>query len=172
MSVSYEAVIKCFPDLQDPRQAYKVDLRLLKERMNEVFLTLQTKLVRRTVLFREPGGTLRRVRLETKNPNLPKPVFSAQWETVSETGGSEIWEDPKLKRQGVTAEDIRGFLGTNLVERDESVEIDTKLKDAKLTSRRDLTKILELRLEDKGALHTLNCEDKQSIGTICTCFKK
>lgn len=172
MSISYEAVLKCFPELEDRRQAYKVDLRLLKEKMNEVFLTIQTRLVRRTVQFREPTGTMRRVRLETKNQNLQKPVFTAQWETLTETGGSEVWEDPKLKKQNVTVEEVRAFLGTNLVERDETVEIDTKLKDAKLTSRRDLTKILELKLEDKGAARTLNCEDKQSIGTICTCFKK
>ncbi|MBX2987117.1 MAG: hypothetical protein KF802_04395 [Bdellovibrionaceae bacterium] len=172
VSVSYEAVLKCYPALEDPRLAYRVDLRLLAERINDVYLTQKSQTLSRTLQFRDKGAVLRRVKLESPTEVQGVTRWNALWETLSETGTTQVWEDAALKRQNLTLAEVMSVVGKGVIERDESLQVDTKLKGLKLTARKDLTKTLELKLEENGGRNLLTCEDKKDVGSICTCLKR
>ncbi|MBX3040328.1 MAG: hypothetical protein KF789_06425 [Bdellovibrionaceae bacterium] len=169
-SVSYQAVLDCEPKLDDHRLTTRVDLGILKNRMDDVYVTQRSLLMQRVVDFRERSGELRRLRLENK-PEKGISKFTAQWRTVLPEGDTVSWEDPSLKEQP-TLKDVHLVIAKGVIERDESLIDDFKLTGVKLRSKKDLQRFLELRLEHEDGSRLLLCEEKKDLGTICTCTKK
>src|SRR5438445_1237545 len=53
VSVSYENLMRCFPELQDEGLSFKVDLNRLKEVMDEKFVTSQSQLRQRKIQYED-----------------------------------------------------------------------------------------------------------------------
>jgi hypothetical protein len=171
VSVSYETVTKCFPMLEDSRLSFRVDLRILLEKIDSVYTTNTNKLLMRVLHFREGTGVLRRVTLDNVSGTGLKQTFTPIWETLTDSGTVEPWEGPLARKTPLTMSEINAVVGRGVIERDENLYLATKFNGLKQTLRKDLTKILELRLEEPN-VRTLVCEDKKDFGAICTCRKK
>lgn len=169
VSVSYEAVIRCYPELEDSSQSFRVDLGRLRERMDLLFPSLRSHMQLRTVKFRDNTGVDRRVRVE-ESP-LGKG-FSAIWETVGTDGLYTPWTESGVKAQGATLMQINAVLAKGSILSDERIDVDNRIKNLTLKTRRNAAKVVELRLEEAGTKKALNCEDKGEFGSICLCTKK
>ncbi|HRO67839.1 MAG TPA: hypothetical protein PL182_09775 [Pseudobdellovibrionaceae bacterium] len=169
-SVSYQAIVKCEPKLEDHRLTTRVDLAILKSRMDDVYVTQRSLLMQRVVDFRERSGELRRLRLENR-PEKGVSKYTAQWRTVLPDGDTVAWEDATLKEQP-TLKEVYLVIAKGVIERDESLTEEFKLKGVKLRVKKDLQRPLELRLEHEDGSRSLLCEEKKDLGTICTCTKK
>lgn len=172
VSVSYESVIKCFPELTDEAMSFKVDLSKLKERIDSIFATDRTLLKSRIVRFRDAGG-LRRLQLEQKSdPKKPLqlPFLEARWETIADDGTAMTWTAPHLKTRPTLME-INQALAKGTIESDERIDLDTKLRGMTVLTRRNQAKVVDLKFEDKPNKKVLSCEDKADFGSICICRK-
>lgn len=172
VSVSYGAVLRCFPELEDERQAFRVDLRLLKQKIDEKHITSHTQLLSRVVVYKTPTGQRKRLRLENQRVGPAKINTSVQVEALSESGAATPSEEPGLAKQNPSPTQISAIVTKNQVENDETLYIDTKLNGSRLTHRKNLTRLLEVVLEDKDSARQLRCEDRKDFGAICTCTRK
>lgn len=169
VSVSYEAILRCYPELEDDSQSFRVDLGRLRERMDLHFPSLRSYMQSRTVVFRDNTGTNRKARIEESPQGKG---FSATWETVGSDGLNTPWTESGVKAQNPTIREINAVLAKGSIQSDERVDVDTKIKNLTLRIRRNAAKIIELRLEEAGTKKTLSCEDKAEFGSICLCLKK
>lgn len=174
ISVSYESVIRCYPELEDQTLSFKVDLNRLRERMDLILVTDRKRLEKRVVKYKDDGGITRRVKMEEKT-DPKKPLLGQQlfieWETVNDNGTSTPWLNPPMTKAKPTQADVNSILARGIVESDERVDVDTKLKGVMMKVRRSLQKVVELRLEDGPNKKVLTCEDRAEFGSICICTK-
>lgn len=173
VSISYEAVLQCFPEVEDASLSQQVDLNRLRERMELFLVTDRKRLEKRVVKFRDETGVLRRVTLEEKTdpkkPLLGQQLY-AQWEMLTEGGASTPW-DPGLPKK-FTILDVNSILAKSAILSDDRVDFDTKLKGFTLRVRRSQNKVVEIRLENAPNQWVLSCEDRAQAGAICICTKK
>lgn len=170
LSISYRAVLDCYPNLEDTRLESTVDLRILKDKIDEKYVSEKQKVLHRFVQFQEPGtGQIRRVRLDSAETSS---TSTAQWESVSPSGIVEGWHEPHLKTSGLTNEDITAAIGHGVIGKDETETLFTKLDGIRMLLKRDLANISALKLEDIGGAHVLSCRSTSEVGVVCTCAKK
>lgn len=170
VSVSYRALLECDGSLADDAFITQVDLTHLRRRLDETYATRQNQLVKRQVDFRERSGELRRLTLDVL-PGKRSPTFSAQWRTVIREGETVLWDDPTLKASPSLSE-VHLIIAKGVIERDETLSEETKLKGVKVRVRKDLQKVLGIEVFRAGFAKVLRCEEKPSLGAICTCTKK
>ena len=172
VSVSYENVIKCFPELQDERLSFKVDLNQLKEVMDEKFITSQSQLRQRKVQYLDAENQLMNLLLRTKFSGSKKVQTELTVQIVDEKG---VITDAKLtdnQRINPKQEIINNFLLNSVIKSDEYSYNDTKLNDVSSTYKRNFKDIEEIELVDKPRKRSIVCEKKSDLGIICTCTKK
>lgn len=172
ISVSYENVIKCFPELQDERLSFKVDLNQLKEVMDEKFITSQSQLRQRKVQYLDAENQLMNLILRTKFSGSKKVQTELTVQIVDEKG---VVTDAKLtdnQRINPKQDIINNFLLNSVIKSDEYSYNDTKLNDVSSTYQRNFKDIEEIELVDKPRKRSIVCEKKSDLGIICTCTKK
>lgn len=172
ISVSYENVIKCFPELQDERLSFKVDLNQLKEVMDEKFITSQSQLRQRKVQYLDAENQLMNLILRTKFSGSKKVQTELTVQIVDEKG---VVTDAKLtdnQRINPKQDIINNFLLNSVIKSDEYSYNDTKLNDVSSTYKRNFKDIEEIELVDKPRKRSIVCEKKSDLGIICTCTKK
>lgn len=172
VSVSYENLMRCFPELQDEKLSFKVDLNQLKEVADEKFVTSQSQLRQRKVRYLDQEGQMMHLILRTKFQGAKKMETELSLQKVDEKG---VITDIRLtgnQRINPKQEIINNFLLGAKIESDEYSYNDTKLNGVQSSYRRNFKDIEEIELEDNLNKRSILCEKKADLGIICTCSKK
>lgn len=167
VSLSYTQMTKCFSELEDEAQKFRVDLKKVKDRLDEKFPTTRTERVRRVMKFRDAAGVIKRLRLDTENEKPPKTT--ALLESLDSKGSATPVQPLPINRINPTQAEINRLLSGNDLLSDEITDLDTKLNGIRVRGRKDFSRWLELRVEDPANKKILSCEDNKEVGTICTC---
>lgn len=172
VSVSYENLMRCFPELQDEKLSFKVDLNDLKELIDNKFVTSQAQLRQRKIHYIDAEKQGMNLILRTKFSGSKKVETELSLQQVDEKG---VVTDLKLtpnQRINPKQEIIDNFLLNTTIKSDEYSYNDTKLNGVFSTYRRNFKDVQELELVDKPNKRSISCEKKNDLGIICTCTKK
>lgn len=172
VSVSYENVVRCFPELQDEKLSFKVDLNRLKEIIDEKFVTSQSQLRQRKIHYLDVDKQPTNLILRTQFEGARKMETVLSLQQIDEKG---VVTDIKLtgnQRINPKQDTINNFLLNGTIKSDEYSYNDTKLNDVVSTYRRNFKDVEEIELVDKPNKRSILCEKKSDLGIICTCTKK
>lgn len=172
VSVSYENLRRCFPELQDESLSFKVDLNRLKDIIDEKFVTSQSQLRQRKIQYLDADKQLSNLILRTKFKGDKKVETELILQQVDEKG---IVTDVKLtgnQRINPSQDTINNFLLNGTIKSDEYSYNDTKLNGVISTYRRNFKEIQEIELNDHPGKRSVYCEKQKDLGIICTCSKK
>lgn len=172
VSVSYENLLQCFPELKDEKLSFKVDLNLLKDIADEKFVTSQSQLRQRKIHYKNAEGELMNLILRTKFQGHKKMETELILQSVDEKA---VVTDIKLtgnQRLNPKQETINNFLLGGVIKTDEYSYNDTKLNGITSTYRRNFKEIEEFTLADRAKRRSIQCEKQVDLGIICTCSKK
>lgn len=172
VSVSYENLMRCFPELKDDSLSFKVDLNRLKEVMDEKFVTSQSQLRQRKIQYVNAEQQLMNLILRNTFQGEKKVQSELTLQQVDDKG---VVTDIKLtenQRINPTQDTINNFLLNTTTKSDEYSYIDTKLNEVVSTYRRNFKDIQEIDLADKPNRRSVSCEKQKDLGIICTCTKK
>lgn len=172
VSVSYENLVRCFPELKDESLSFKVDLNHLKEVLDEKFVTYQSQLRQRKIQYEDADRNLMNLILRNTFQGEKKVRTELVVQQVDAKG---VVVDVKLtdnQRFNPSQEIMNGFLLNSTIKSDEFSYIDTKLNEVISTYRRNFKDLQEIEVADKPNRRTVNCEKQSDLGIICTCTKK
>lgn len=172
VSVSYENLMRCFPELQDESLSFKVDLNRLKDIIDEKFVTSQSQLRQRKIQYLDADKQLTNLILRTKFKGDKKIETELILQQVDEKG---IVTDVKLtgnQRINPSQDTINNFLLNGTIKSDEYSYNDTKLNGVSSAYRRNFKEIQEIELNDHPGKRSVYCEKQKDLGIICTCSKK
>lgn len=172
VSVSYENILKCFPELVDERLSFKVDLNRLKDRGDEKFVTAHTQLRQRKVQYLNLEGETMNLILRNTFQG-PKKIKTEL--TLQKIDAKGVVTDIALtgnQRINPKQETINNFLLGANIKSDEYFFNDTKLNGLNSTYRRLAGEIEEYDLVDVPKARSISCSKEKSLGIICTCSKK
>lgn len=172
VSISYENILRCFPELAHNDLSFKVNLDRFKEVMDSKFVTLQSQLRQRKVHFEDPEK--QSMILTVLN------VYDGNRKTRSElvlqqvSGKGIITDIPLSINQRINPQQdfIDRFMLNGKVKSDESSYVDTKLNEMTSTYRKDFKEVQQISLVDKPKSRSIFCEKHKDMGIICTCTKK
>lgn len=172
VSVSYANIVRCFPALKNEAQTLKVDLNQLKDDIDRNYVTSQSLLRYRQVLLKDTSGGQKRLKLSAKTGKQGKFNYLLSLESLDSKGAGTPLEVSAAQRTNPSQKDLdQYFLNQDVVE-DERSYFDTKLNGLGLSFKRNFQKIFELELSDEKAHLRLLCEEKNTLGVVCTCFQK
>ncbi|MGE5085644.1 MAG: hypothetical protein ACM3MG_05040 [Bacillota bacterium] len=171
VSVSYENLVRCFPELQNEDLSFKVDLNKLKEVADEKFVTTQSLLRQRKVRYLDAGNNDMILTLTTTVQGL-KASTELALQAVDEKGVITDNSLTKNQRSNPKQEIVNSFLLNANIKSDEYSYNDTKLNGVEATYRRNFKDIVEYDLDEKAGSRSVNCEKQKDLGIICTCTKK
>lgn len=172
VSVSYENLVSCFPELQDEKLSFKVDLNRLKDIIDEKFVTSQSQLRQRKIQYLDADKQLTNLILRTKFKGQKKVETELVLQHVDEKG---VVTDIKLtanQRLNPSQDTINNFLLNGTIRSDEYAYHDTKLNEISSTYRRNFKEVEEIALSDRLGKRSISCEKQKNLGIICTCSKK
>lgn len=172
VSVSYENLIRCFPELKDESLSFKVDLNLLKDVIDKKFVTRETVLRQRRIQYLDSERQLMNLILRTKTPLGKKKETELILQQVDSKG---VVTDVKLtKNQSYNPkqETINNFLLNSTIKSDEFLFHDTKLNNMSATYTRHFKDVQDIQLVDRLLRRSISCEKRNDLGIICTCSKK
>lgn len=173
VSVSYENLLSCYPELKNDALSLKVDLNLLKEEMDRRYVTTSSLLRYRQVILKDGSGQERRLKLAAKPAKRSKFNYALSVEKLDPAtkAGTPV-EIPSSQRINPKQKDLDTYFLNNDILEDERSYFDTKLNGKTLSFKRQFQKVIELELMDVGTKKRLFCEDKKELGVVCTCFHK
>ncbi len=172
VSVSYENVLKCFPELKDDSLAFKVNLNKLKDLADEKFVTVRSQLRQRKVNYLDADKQEMNLILKTQSASAKKSKTEL---TVQKVGGDGVLTDialTKNQRTNPKQEIINGFLLDATIQSDVYSYLDTKLNGVSSTYKRNFRDVIEFNLEGPARKRSLSCTSESQLGIICTCTKK
>lgn len=172
-SLSYDAVLRCYPELKNDNLSLRVDLNLLKEEVDRKHATVRSHLLERLAVFNDTSDVKKRTRLWTLDaPTSPKPQYRFQLEYFDDKGLTHEQIVPPAHKINPKQKDLNAYYVTAQFEMDQSTYIDTKLNGYELRYKKNFDRVLELRLLNIRARKDLRC-DQDSLGAIvCECIKK
>ncbi len=172
VSVSYQNLVTCFPELTDSRLSFKVDLNSLKDLIDDKFITSNSLLRQRKVQYLDAKGQQSILILRTKRVGARKLRTELILQRVDEKG---VVTDQKLtenQRINPKQEIVNGLLLGAALQSDEFSYLDSKLNGVSLVYSRNFKIVQDLELTDKAGNRSLTCENQKNLGIICTCSKK
>lgn len=172
VSVSYENLIKCFPELENEALSFKVDLNLLKDIADKKFPTRDSVLRQRKVQYLDSERQLTNLILRTKTPPGKKRETELILQQVDAKGVVTDVKLTKNQSHNPKQEIINNFLLNSTIKSDESLYNDTKLNSVSATYTRNFKEVQEYALQDRLYQRSVACEKRNDLGIICTCSKK
>ncbi len=172
VSISYQKVRECFPEIKDEKLSFKVELARLKELVDAQFLSTKSQLRMRKVRFQDADRQTKILIL--RNISLPKGRVETQM-SLQLVDAKGVQTDLTLTRnQSLNPKPdlVNAFLSGNKVISDETWHNDTKLKGVSASYRLNFKDIEEYELQDPLAKRSLSCSVQSELGIICTCSKK
>jgi hypothetical protein len=172
VSISYENLTRCFPELTSDSLSFKVDLTKLKEIVDERFITSNSALRQRKIQYLDASGQLMNLILRTKQLTLKKRKTDLTLQRVDDKGVITDIALTANQRTNPKQEIINNFLVNATIKGDESTYFDTKLNGLSLVYTKNFKEVTELELNDKPKKRSVQCENQKDLGIICTCSKK
>jgi hypothetical protein len=171
VSVSYEGLLHCFPDLADAKFSMQIKLDALKDSIDYKYVTTNSLLRYRKVQFKKDTGSagvqLLTLGLKTENPK----AYELRLEKLDSKEGSKAIELTQAQRSNPTPKLIDQYLLEATIESDDTAYEDTKVKGLSLSFVRGLKGIQQLELRDKVGKKTFTCSQESDLGTVCSCLK-
>lgn len=172
VSLSYEQLTRCFPELKDEKISFKVDLNDLKELSDEKFVTSESQLRQRKVSYRDSEGEGMALILRTKFRGVKKMETELILQKIDDKGVVTPIALTDNQRINPKQDVINNFLLNAVVTKDEYTYNDTKLNGLTSTYIRNFKEIIEFSLTDKAKKRSAQCEKQSDLGIICTCTQK
>ncbi|MFS4457801.1 hypothetical protein [Bdellovibrio sp. HCB2-146] len=172
VSVSYQNLVQCFPELTSDSLSFKVDLTRLKELIDEKFITSNSQLRQRKIQFVDVNGQTMNLILRMKQISTKKTKTELSLQKVDAKGVVTDIRLTENQRVNPKQEVINGFLVGATVKSDHSSYYDTKLNGVSLVYTKNFKEVEELDLIDKPKKRSVQCEHQKDLGIICTCSKK
>lgn len=173
VSLSYLNIIKCFPGLKNDQWSTKVNLNQLKDEADRKFVTTQSLLRYRQVLLKDSHtGQKKRLRLSGKTAKKGKPSYTLTIDKLDEKGAGVPVSLPQAQRVDPSQKVLDPYFLEQEVLEDEYSYFDTKLNGMSLSYKRNFNELFELEISALRPRRRVLCEDKKSMGVVCTCFEK
>ncbi len=166
-SPAYLTVSTCYPELlpSKKRSASKVDLRQLKEAIDEKYPTSRSILRFRRVKYQNQKNESFQLTLFREGQSIEKATLFAKIEKMDSQGS--ISGIVMAQQKNPTPEMIRGYLrGSNTID-DESSYVDIKPSPKRLKYTEMNGQIKELELSDKNKI--LDCSIQSEGVSLCQC---
>ena len=170
MSLSYQNIIECFPELSDPGNSFKVSLNRLHEMIDRRFATMSSSVRHRIAVFKD-GNDDQKKRL-TYNRQGETKNYTLKLEKLDDQGNGTELPLTQAQRINPKPREIGNILALATMISDDYMYDDTKLNSVVFTYRRSFQDTREIQLSDKLHKKTLSCENQKDLGIICTCSKK
>gem|GEM_PF-1505559 len=188
-SLSYENILRCYPELANPSWGPKLDLTQIKRQMDDKFATNHSYVQYRQVEFHDPSQKYIKANPNLGESPLSKGVgqrrmiismqvgptdkietapLSLKVEIADEKG--EFVEVKNSRRTQPRPDEIANVLRGMVVDHDQSTYLDVKVDGQTLlsTSEDGVPRILTLRDSNR----VLRCESAKELGVFCSCSKK
>ncbi|MGZ3775287.1 MAG: hypothetical protein ACXVCY_09455 [Pseudobdellovibrionaceae bacterium] len=172
VSVSYENLLLCFPELRDQKLSFKVDLNRLKELVDEKFVTVQSEMRQRKVLYVGADGKTMSLTYQNKYLSGKKVNSQLILEKIDEKGVYTDVKLPENQTNNPKQEVINNLLLYVNIKSDDYSYYDTKLNGVYSTYDLNFKDVQDYELIDAGHNRSVLCEKKSQLGIICTCSKK
>lgn len=172
VSVSYQNLTHCYPELVSDSLSFKVDLTRLKDLIDEKFITSNSQLRQRKIQYVDVNGQMMNLILRMKQISTKKIKTELSLQKVDEKGVVTDIRLTENQRVNPKQEVINGFLVGATVKSDHSSYFDTKLNGVSLVYTKNFKEVEELDLIDKPKKRSVQCEQQKDLGIICTCSKK
>jgi hypothetical protein len=147
-------------------------LNRLKELIDEKFVTSNSQLLERRVLFLDATGQQKRIVMRVKKVGGRKVDYVLSLQKVEDSGVFTDLKLPESQKKNPSQQTIGNLLLGGTVKADQYSYLDTKLNGYSLHYTRNFKEVEELELKAKYGKRTVACESKQDLGIICTCSKK
>lgn len=172
VSVSYQNLIQCFPELTSDSLSFKVDLTRLKELIDEKFITSNSFLRQRKIQYVDLNGQTMNLILRMKQVTTKKIKTELSLQKVDAKGVVTDIRLTENQRVNPKQEVINGFLAGATVKSDRFSYFDTKLNSMSLVYTKNFKEVEELDLTDRLKKRSVVCDQEVDLGIICTCSKK
>lgn len=171
VSLSYQNIVDCFPELRDEQISFKVDLKKLKELSDRSFVTIRNeRQERRWEYIDSEGRSMVMIYRVNYRPSGKKSGNLSLFQRDRKGVLTEI-ELTGSQRNNPSQDVINNFLLGAKIELDQRLLIDSKLQGVKMTYLRRGDRILELQLESSSPKRSLACDSPEPPAIICTCAK-
>lgn len=172
VSLSYENLILCFPELNDKSLSYKVDLNKLKEVVDNQFVTSYSQLLQRSVSYIDSTGQSFVLDLRNTYEGKKKISTSLMLRQVKDKGVLVELPIGESQRNNPSDSFVDSLLFNSSIKSDVSSYVDTKLNEVTSSYNKEFKEVQEFKLVDKIKSRSLFCEKLKDLGIICTCSKK
>lgn len=169
VSVSYEGLVRCFPELTSPKFSGGVKLDALKTLMDEKFPTTNSLLRYRKVQFKKDSGEVQFLTLGLKSES--PLAYELRLEKQDAKEGLKEIPLPQAQRINPKPKVVDQFLVDVNVQSDEIAYDDSKVNGLSLSYVKGLQGIHQLELRDKAQKKSVSCNQEADLGTICSCSK-
>lgn len=168
VSASYENVLKCYPDLKSEELVSHVDLKLLKQIIDEKYPTTRSYLRFRRVQYQSPQMKKHILTLFLVGNRLEKASTKMTVEVIDSSGQSV--EKQEARRVNPSPEEINVHLQGASIEFDETSFVDIKFNGHEMRFSINSGQLTEIVLSDSKK--RLSCESQKDLGIICSCSTK
>lgn len=172
VSVSYENLVKCFPELKDDALAFKVNLNKLKDLADDKFVTVRSQLRQRKVSYLDADKEAMNLILKMQDSGSKKQKTELTVQKVADNGVLTDLALTKNQRINPKQEIINNFLLNSTIQSDVYSYHDTKLNGVNAYYKRNFREVTEYSLEGPSRKRALSCSSEPQLGIICTCTKK
>lgn len=169
VSVSYVQIKQCFPLLEDAKLSFKVNMNELKEKIDSKYVTTLSRLQSRIITYAELNGERYRLTMLVQPKKIGKPVTFVKMEKFDQSGQAQPVEVPSQLEIDPRQKDLNMHLMNAKIESDISYYIDSKYHGLQMIYQKDRLKILNLELSDPAQHKTLSCDERETLGVVCTC---
>lgn len=169
VSVSFQSLKECFPELAQDSFKKEIKLDLLRDKIDNTFLTISSKLRYRRVSFLNAKKDKMRLTLRAIPVKNKKYDYEMMLEKSDEKGLWQSQEIPAGHRRNPSQKDINSYISNMDILVDEDSFLDTKLNQISMGYVRQERSVQDLRLEDPKGFRTLSCENQTERGVVCAC---
>ncbi len=172
VSISYDKLVLCFPELADEGLSFKVDLDHLKEVIDEKFVSTDMQMRQRRVKFEDMSGQSMILNIQNTFVGKRKIKSELSLQKINEKG--ELKEQPltMAQRMNQNLNFVDELLMSGKVRSDETSYVDTKPRGMISRYQKNFKQVQEISLADKIKERSISCEKRADLGIICTCSKK
>lgn len=173
-SISYQNILNCYPDLENEKIEFDVDLNVLKKNIDQKYPTSKSTLRYRRVLYTDPklGTNPHRLTISLQKWAKGVPHYDFYLEKLDKDSVAEIVPVQKEKFKNIVKDVPQAYLLDVKLLEDESLWLDTKPNKTEMSYKASNDSVLELDLSQGSGKVQLKCESKKSQGVLCLCLKR
>jgi hypothetical protein len=173
-SISYQNIIKCYPELVNEKMEFKVNLNLLKKDIDQKRPSMKSVLRYRRVLYTDAklGAYPHRLTISLQKWIKGIPQYDFYLEKLDKDDVAEILPLDKEKFRNPVKDVPQKYLLAVKILDDESLWLDTKPNKTEMSYKTSNDSVQELDLTHSGGKVQLKCENKKDQGVLCLCLKR